>query len=91
MPPQAYLLHTLSEILQGGVNTPAQRERVETLSKGLFGGMVLNPLRLGSPDAEGKSILTYEGDETRGGSKGRRHRVVVKAGKGGVCVLACSE
>ncbi|KAG6877732.1 hypothetical protein C0993_004549 [Termitomyces sp. T159_Od127] len=84
MPPQAYLLHTLSEIFQGQVNTPAQRERVETLSKGLFGRMVLNPLRLGSVDGQGRSILTYEGDETRGGSKGRRHRVVVKAGKGGI-------
>ncbi|KAG6917924.1 hypothetical protein DXG01_000361 [Tephrocybe rancida] len=84
MPPQAYLLQTLAEILQGRVNTPSQRERVETLSRGLFGSMVLNPLRLGSPDAEGRSILTYEGDETRGGSEGRRHRVVVKAGKGGI-------
>ncbi|KAG6833657.1 hypothetical protein H0H87_002853 [Tephrocybe sp. NHM501043] len=84
MPPQAYLLQTLSEILQGRVNTAAQRERVEVLSRGLFGRMVLNPLRLGSPDAEGKSILTYEGDETRGGSKGRLHRVIIKAGKGGI-------
>ncbi|KAG6898274.1 hypothetical protein C0992_000719 [Termitomyces sp. T32_za158] len=84
MPPQAYLLHTLSEILHGHLNTPAQKERVEALSKGLFGRMVLNPLRLGSPDGEGRYILTYEGDETRGGSKGRRHRVIVKAGKGGI-------
>ncbi|KAG6862056.1 hypothetical protein C0995_007186 [Termitomyces sp. Mi166 len=84
MPPQAYLLYTLSEILQSRLNTSAQRDRVETLSRGLFGRMVLNPLRLGSPDGDGRYILTYEGDETRGGSKGRRHRVVVKAGKGGI-------
>ena len=87
MPPQAYLLHTLSEILQSRSNTPTQRELVETLSRGLFGRMVLNPLRLGSPDGEGRYVMTYEGDETRGGSKGRRHRVLVKAGKAGVCPL----
>ncbi|KAG5354071.1 hypothetical protein E4T56_gene8945 [Termitomyces sp. T112] len=84
MPPQAYLLHTLSEILQGRMNMPVQRELVETLSRGLFGRMVLNPIRIGSPDGEGRYIMTYEGDETRGGSKGRRHRVLVKAGKGGI-------
>jgi len=84
MPPQAYLLQTLSEVLQGRENTPAQRERVQTLSRGLFGRMVINPRRLGAPDDEGRTILTYEGDETRGGSKGRLHRVIVKAGKGGI-------
>ncbi|KAG6814564.1 hypothetical protein H0H92_000092 [Tricholoma furcatifolium] len=84
MPPQAYLLQTLAEILQGNTNTSEQRERVEILSQGTFGRMILNPLRLGSPDEEGRSILTYEGDETRGGLKGRRHRVVIKAGKGGI-------
>ncbi|KAF8077780.1 NUDIX hydrolase domain-like protein [Lyophyllum atratum] len=84
MPPQAYLLQTLSEILKGRENTAAQRERVETLSKGLFGRMVINPRRFGTPDDEGRTVLTYEGDETRGGSKGRLHRVVVRANKGGI-------
>ncbi|GLB34792.1 putative NUDIX domain containing protein [Lyophyllum shimeji] len=82
MPPQAYLLQTLAEVLQGRENTPEQRERVQTLSRGFFGRMVINPRRLGEPDAEGRTILTYEGDETRGGSKGRLHRVLVKFGKG---------
>ncbi|KAF5381066.1 hypothetical protein D9615_004108 [Tricholomella constricta] len=84
MPPQAYILQTLSDILQGRESIPAQRERVQTLSRGLFGRMVINPLSFGAPDTKGRSILTYEGDETRGGSKGRLHRVLIKAGKGGI-------
>lgn len=84
MPPQVYLLTTLAEILQGQVNTPVQRKQVETLSKGLFGQMVINPRRVPGEDPEGRAILTYEGDETRGGSKGRLHRALVRFGKGGV-------
>jgi hypothetical protein len=83
MPPQAYILTTLAEILKGRTNTEMQRERVEALSRGMFGRMVINPRRLGE-DAEGYTILTFEGDETRGGSKGRLHRVLAKVGKGGV-------
>ncbi|KAF8163429.1 NUDIX hydrolase domain-like protein [Crassisporium funariophilum] len=77
MPPQYYILSTLSDILQGPVNTLDQRQKVETLSQGAFGNMVINPRRLGE-DSEGRTILTYEGDETRGGSKGRLHRALVK-------------
>lgn len=84
MPPQAYLLTTLSGLLQGRVNTLEQRARVEELSAGMFGRMVINPRRLLKEDNEGRTILTYEGDETRGGSKGRLHRVLVKVGKTGV-------
>jgi hypothetical protein len=83
MPPQAYILATLAPILQGRINTAMQREHVEVLSRGMFGRMVINPRRLGE-DANGYTILTFEGDETRGGSKGRLHRVLAKVGKGGV-------
>ncbi|KAJ6618867.1 hypothetical protein B0H10DRAFT_2028315 [Mycena sp. CBHHK59/15] len=84
MPPQFYLLTTLAGILRGGATTAAERARVEQLARGAFGRMVLNPRRLGPPDAHGRVVLTYEGDETRGGSPGRLHRALVKAGKGGV-------
>ncbi|KAG5637763.1 hypothetical protein H0H81_003330 [Sphagnurus paluster] len=87
MPPQAYLLQTLSDILKGRKSETHQRERVEALSKGLFGRMVINPQGLGKPDEQGRTILTYEGDETRGGSKGRRHRVLVRFGKEGITEL----
>lgn len=83
MPPQYYLLSTLADILEGPTNTPAQREKVQTLSTGLFGRMVITPKRFGD-DGMGRTILTYEGDETRGGSKGRLHRALVKMTSGGV-------
>lgn len=59
----------------------------------MFGHMVINPRRLPlrAEDAEGRTILTYEGDETRGGSKGRLHRAYVKFGKGGVRTVCCLE
>ncbi|KAF8226796.1 hypothetical protein L208DRAFT_1453858 [Tricholoma matsutake] len=83
MPPQAYILQTLAEILAGRTNTAMQRERVEALSRSMFGQMVINPRSMGI-DGEGYTILTFEGDETRGGSKGRLHRVLAKIGKGGI-------
>jgi len=89
MPPQYYLLSTLADILQGPTNTLPQREKVETLSSGLFGKMVVTPRRYYKKDDDddkmGRVILTYEGDETRGGSKGRLHRALVKMTKDGVC------
>lgn len=91
MPPQYYILHTLSTILDGRHNTPEQRSKVEQLSRGHFGRMVINPQRLGAPDKDGRGILTYEGDETRGGSKGRRHRAVVRFTKEGVSALFRTE
>ncbi|KAF9013943.1 NUDIX hydrolase domain-like protein [Cyathus striatus] len=84
MPPQFYILTTLAEILVDNVNTRAQRSKVETLSRGPFGRMVINPRRLHAENSEGRTILTYEGDETRGGSKGRLHRALVKVGKEGI-------
>ncbi|PPQ93225.1 hypothetical protein CVT25_015223 [Psilocybe cyanescens] len=81
MPPQYYILSTLADILEGSVNTADQRTKVKTLSEGLFGRMLINPRKL-SEDPKGRSILTYEGDETRGGSKGRLHRALVKLNVG---------
>lgn len=85
MPPQYYLLSTLADILQGSTNTLTQREKIQTLSRGLFGKMVITPQRYKKDDGTGRVILTYEGDETRGGSKGRLHRALVKMTKDGVC------
>lgn len=84
MPPQFYILHTLSEILQGSQNTADQRARVFALANGLFGRMIINPVRFGKPREDGTVILTYEGDETRGGSKGRLHRIHIKLGENAV-------
>ncbi|THG99960.1 hypothetical protein EW026_g2479 [Hermanssonia centrifuga] len=85
MPPQFYLVSTLASILDGNVNTLEQRARVEALSSGVFGRMVINPRPLAHGAPDGWSILTYEGDETRGGAKGRLHRSLVKfAGRGTV-------
>lgn len=81
MPPQFYILTTLCDILQGSQNNAEQQAKVESLSRGAFGRMVLNPqpCRPESDDlAKGYSILTYEGDETRGGSKGQLHRVKLR-------------
>jgi hypothetical protein len=90
MPPQFYLLSTLADILQGPTNTLTQREKIQTLSRGLFGKMVITPRRYYKDDDDddktGRVILTYEGDETRGGSKGRLHRALVKMTKDGVCL-----
>ncbi|KAF9566310.1 hypothetical protein CPC08DRAFT_740704 [Agrocybe pediades] len=77
MPPQFYIMSTLADILQGSVNTAEQREKVETLSRGNFGKMVINPRKLGE-DENGRTIFTYEGDEVRGGPKGRMHRALLK-------------
>ncbi|KAJ7481187.1 hypothetical protein B0H11DRAFT_2233089 [Mycena galericulata] len=85
MPPQFYIIDTLAGILRGGTTTAEQRGRVEELAGGAFGRMVINPRRLaGPPDAQGRIVLTYEGDHTRGGPKGRLHRATVLSGKGGV-------
>ncbi|KAJ6502100.1 hypothetical protein C8R45DRAFT_1091997 [Mycena sanguinolenta] len=85
MPPQFYIVYTLASILRGGVTTADQRARVEELARGAFGKMVINPQRLpGPPDEQGRTVLTYEGDHTRGGPEGRLHRAIVLSGKGGV-------
>ncbi|KAJ7256475.1 NUDIX hydrolase domain-like protein [Mycena haematopus] len=85
MPPQFYVVHTLATILSGGATTADQRARVEELARGAFGKMVINPQRLPGPaDEQGRTVLTYEGDHTRGGPEGRLHRATVLTGKGGI-------
>lgn len=90
MPPQFYLLSTLASVIHGRTTTPYQISRVRELSAGNFGKMVLHP----GPhpggrveDQDGRTVLTFEGDETRGGSKGRLHRALVKFDKRGVSTL----
>ncbi|KAK7694023.1 hypothetical protein QCA50_003599 [Cerrena zonata] len=83
VPPQFYLLTTLAEILQGHENTVDQRTQVERLATGPFGRMIINPKRL-QKEVEGRTVLTYEGDETRGGPPGRLHRSSVIWQKNGV-------
>lgn len=56
--------------------------------------MVINPRRIPIAEDElvqqhgeemkGRAVLAYEGDERRGGSKGRMHRSLVLWGKNGV-------
>jgi len=84
MPPQVYLLTTIAGILSGNKNTEAQRERIRVLSEGVFGRMVVQPRALPQRDGLGRTILTYQGDEARGGAKGRLHRCVCKFQKDGV-------
>ncbi|CDO73591.1 hypothetical protein BN946_scf185014.g61 [Trametes cinnabarina] len=92
-PPQLYLLTTLADVLKGGRNTPDQRERVRTLAYGPFGSMVINPRPLPGHDVKGTGyqVLTYEGDEARGGSPGRRHRSKVWFGPGGAAIAVALE
>lgn len=77
MPPQYYILSTLADILHGSQSTSDQRQKVRALSQGLFGQMTINPKKIGE-DQTGRAILTYEGDEMRGGAQGRLHRMLVK-------------
>lgn len=74
MPPQYYLLQTLATIISGDVSTLEEKERVYELAKGKFGAMVINPRPLPYKHEKGYIIMTYEGDETRGGAPGARHR-----------------
>ncbi|KAI9466357.1 NUDIX hydrolase domain-like protein [Lactarius psammicola] len=76
MPPQHYILSTIADILVGPEARTHQRERVEQLSAGAFGRMVVHP-RAGKKDASGRTPLVFEGDETHGGPKGRLHRSLV--------------
>lgn len=82
MPPQYYILYTLSRILTTPSTTLDQQNRVRQLSKGPFGAMVISPMRHGKVDDQGRVVLLYEGDELRGGPKGRLHRVLVTITKG---------
>ncbi|KAI5119954.1 hypothetical protein M0805_002143 [Coniferiporia weirii] len=88
MPPQFYLITTLNEVFAGAdaeMSTSAQRERIKQLAYGTFGRMVINPRYLPGPKGklpDGRRVLTYEGDEARGGKKGKLHRAVFKPQKG---------
>ena len=77
MPPQHYILTTLADLLVGREAAPHQRERVERLSAGAFGRMVVCPEAVRAGDARGRVALVFEGDEARGGPKGRVHRSLV--------------
>lgn len=79
MPPQYYLLSALATILRGHSSSAVQRARVEELSAGPFGRLVVNPRPHKGPEVpEGLSCLTYEGDEQRGGPPGRLHRSYIR-------------
>jgi len=82
MPPQCYILSTLAEIMKGRERTQQQRAQVQSLSNGTFGEMVFDPVSKGR-DESGRTILAYQGDEIRGGSKGRLHRALVRVDKAG--------
>ncbi|KAI0053887.1 hypothetical protein FA95DRAFT_1578997 [Auriscalpium vulgare] len=89
MPPQYYLLATLADILDGDTARMDQHERVRRLSRSAFGKMVVSPRAQRasagrSGHGVGPMVLTYEGDEVRGGAKGRLHRCEVHFGDGGV-------
>ncbi|KAG1756334.1 uncharacterized protein EDB91DRAFT_8759 [Suillus paluster] len=76
-PPQYYIMETLRPILTGPTSTESQRNAIRMLSKAAFGRMVINPRVFRVNDGVDEAFV-YEGDELRGGPKGRLHRVVVK-------------
>ena len=86
-PPQYYLLTTLADLLdsmyQGGSNSNSNsNNRTEVLraSIGAFGTRLFNPRPSGFTDQGGRGqrpILSYEGDELRGGKAGDRHRCLI--------------
>ena len=82
MPPQFYLLTTLASVLLGDVTTITQKDAICQLACGSFGGFMINPRPLPEKDEQGLTVLTYEGDELRGGESGARHRVRVCFKKG---------
>ncbi|KAG2146869.1 NUDIX domain-containing protein [Suillus bovinus] len=80
-PPQYYILETLRLILTGSSCTESQRNTVQMLSRATFGRMVINPKLFRINDGVNEAFV-YEGDELRGGPKGRLHRVVVERNSG---------
>jgi len=82
MPPQFYLLTTLVEALSDdSIRSPEGTERLQRLSRGAFGKMQINPSVLPHESDPSMSYFVYEGDESRGGPKGRRHRSHVQFGE----------
>jgi len=85
MPPPVYILTTIRDIFVSFPDRATQRAKIQELSDGKFGKMVINPRRTdGNTNGHGNAVLTYQGDEARGGIKGRLHRSEVKVGDGGV-------
>ncbi|KAG1826845.1 NUDIX domain-containing protein [Suillus subaureus] len=76
-PPQYYILETLRPILTGSSSTESQINAVQMLSRAAFGRMVINPKWFRINDGVDEAFI-YEGDELRGGPKGRLHRMVVE-------------
>lgn len=76
-PPQYYILETLRPILTGSSSTESQRNAVQMLSRAAFGRMVINPKFFLVNDGADEAFV-YEGDELRGGPKGRLHRTVAE-------------
>jgi len=82
MPPQFYLLTTLVEVLSDNSDrSPEGTERMKLLSRGAFGRMQINPCVMPHESDPSMSYFVYEGDESRGGPKGRRHRSHVQFGE----------
>ena len=85
MPPQFYLISVLARILTtDGTRTPEQEELLRSVCNGSFGKRVFNPE---TERMEGRNILSFEGDELRGGISGDRNRALVVFGKSGVSTL----
>jgi len=92
MPPQFYILSTLSDILSGPICTAEQWKKAERLSTGAFGKRIVIPRNLGQ-DEDCHAVLALTGDEKYGGPIGRRHRIMGKIVEGGVspCLFYVSE
>jgi hypothetical protein len=70
-------METLRPILIGSTNTESQRNTIKMLSQGAFGRMVINPTLM-RIDGVVDEAFVFEGDELKGGPKGRLHRMAVK-------------
>ena len=79
-PPQYYLLTTLGDILDSMRCVDNRTEALRTRIGG-FGSRPFNPRPIGFTEEGGagqRSILTYEGDELRGGKAQDRHRCLIR-------------
>lgn len=86
LPPQFYLLTTLAELLSEKQTTPAEKAKIEGLSKGAFGRLVVQPHLIPVKETGGH-IHAYPGDEENGGPKGSIHRSVFTKKPAEVCML----
>jgi 8-oxo-dGTP pyrophosphatase MutT (NUDIX family) len=78
-PPQFYLLTTLRHLLDS-MHQESNRAEVLRARIGGFGSRLFRPRPSGFTEEGGKgrrSVLTYEGDEMRGGKAGDRHRSLI--------------